>query len=77
MGDFNLNLLNYEDHLPTDQFVNTFYSYDFRPLITKPTRINPQAASLIDNILTNSDLDITAGLLNYIRISLITILFSS
>ena len=63
MGDFNLNLLNYEDHLPTDQFVNTLYSYGFRPLITKPTRINPHTASLIDNILTNSDLDITAGLL--------------
>ena len=63
MGDFNLNLLNCEDHLPKDQFVNTFYSYGFRPLITKPTRIYLHTVPLIDNILTNSDLDITAGLL--------------
>ena len=63
MGDFNLNLLNCEGHQPTDLFVNTFYSYGFLPLITKPTRITPHTATLIDNILTNSDLDITAGLL--------------
>ena len=63
MGDFNLNLLNCEDQAPTDQFVNTFYSYGFHPLITKPTRITPHTASMIDNILTNSDLAITAGLL--------------
>ena len=63
MDDFNLNLLNCEGHQPTDMFANTFYSYGFLPLITKPTRITPHTATLIDNILTNSDLDITAGLL--------------
>ena len=63
MGDFNLNLLNCADHQPTDDFVNTVFSYGFRPLITKPTRITPNTATLIDNILTNSDLDTKAGIL--------------
>ena len=69
MGDFNLNLLNCADHQPTDGFVNTFFSYGFRPLITKPTRITPHTATLIDNILTNALASkISAGIL-YLHIS--------
>ena len=63
MGDFNLNLLNWTDHRPTDDFVNAVFAYGFRPLVTKPTRITPHTATLIDNILTNSDLDTSAGIL--------------
>ena len=29
MGDFNINLLNFETHLPTDDFINTLGSYFF------------------------------------------------
>ena len=63
MGDFNLNLLNCSDHQPTDDFVNTFLAYGHRPLIDKPTRITPHSATLIDNIFTNNDQDITAGIM--------------
>ena len=48
MGDFNLNLLSCDCHQPPDDFVNTFVSYGFRPLINKPTRITPHSATLID-----------------------------
>ena len=63
MGDFNLNLLNSCDHLPTDDFLNTFYAYGFRPLIDKPTRITTHTPTLIDNILTNNTCEISSGIL--------------
>ena len=52
-GDFNVNLLNYDCHNDTDQFINTMYSYYFLPLITRPTRFTSTSATLIDNIMTN------------------------
>ena len=58
-----LNLLDFADHPPTDDFFNAALGCGFHPLITKPTRITPHSATLIDNILTNSILDTTAGIL--------------
>ena len=56
MGDFNINLLNYEKHKPTGSFLKAMYNYShsFVPLITKPTRITTHTATLIDNIFTNN-----------------------
>ena len=50
MGDFNINLLNFETHLPTDDFMNTLGSYFFLPQILQPTRVTDYSATLIDNI---------------------------
>lgn len=54
MGDFNLDLLRDERHLPTLNFINTMISYSFLPLINKPTRITSNTATLIDNIFCNN-----------------------
>ena len=54
MGDFNINLLNYDSHSETEDFVNTLGSYAFHPQILKPTRITYHSATLIDNIFFNS-----------------------
>jgi hypothetical protein len=54
LGDFNINLLNYENHPLTDDFINTLNSYFFEPHILKPTRIINYSATLIDNIFFNS-----------------------
>ena len=56
MGDFNINLLNTDNHLLTEDFIETMYSHSFCPLINKPTRINSNKATVtvIDNIFTNS-----------------------
>ena len=43
MGDFNINILNSENHDLTGQFVDTFLL-----LITRPTRITATSATLID-----------------------------
>ena len=54
IGEFNLNLLNAESHHLTSEFLETLYSYSFMPFINKPTRVQKNTASLIDNILSNS-----------------------
>ena len=55
MGDFNINLLNFEDCQLTEEFINTIVSYDFLPNILQPTRITNHTATLIDNIFFNSN----------------------
>ena len=39
MGDFNLNLLNYESHPETNDFLNTMSANFLFPYILQPTRI--------------------------------------
>ena len=54
MGDFNLDLLKYNSHSETDNFLNTMLSNCFQPHIIQPTRITDHSATLIDNIYLNS-----------------------
>ena len=51
-GDFNVDLLQCENHAVTSNFIDQIYSYGLHPLITRPTRITKQSATLIDNIFT-------------------------
>ena len=53
-GDYNLDLLKMDSHLPTRIFYNTLTSYHLLPTILRPTRITPDTATLIDNIYTNA-----------------------
>ena len=53
LGDYNINLLNAENHPPTQEFVDTMFSHSLFPCITKPTRVNSKTATLIDNIFSN------------------------
>ena len=54
MGDYNINLLNYESHDQTATFIDMLYSYAFVPLINRPTRVTSSSATLIDDIFTNN-----------------------
>ena len=54
MGDFNIDLIQFDTHPETEEFVNTLESYSFHPHILKPTRITDHSATLIDNIFFNS-----------------------
>ena len=54
MGDYNINLLNYENHQLTAEFVDQLHSNSFVSLVNKPTRVKKHSATLIDNIFTNS-----------------------
>ena len=52
-SDFNVNLLNFDTHNLTGSFINNLISKSFFPLITLPTRIKHQSATLIDHIWSN------------------------
>ena len=53
MGDFNLDLLRYNDNVPTQEIIDRLFSYSFYPIISNPTCITSHTATLIDNIFTN------------------------
>ena len=49
-SDFNINMLNFESHNLTNSYINSLISKSFIPIITLPTRIKNQSATLIDHI---------------------------
>ena len=53
-GDYNLDLLKHDSHIPTNSFIDLNFAQSFIPLISKPTRVTKDTASLIDNIFTNT-----------------------
>ena len=53
LSDFNVNMLNFETHGLTNDYINMLISKSFLPLITLPTRIKNQSATLIDHIWSN------------------------
>ena len=62
LGDFNVNLLNYNEHNMTNDFLDSLASNSFIPLILQPTRITNHSNTLIDNIFSNAiDPDIISG----------------
>ena len=62
LGDFNVNLLNYNEHNQTNEFLDSLASNSFIPLILQPTRITSHSNTLIDNIILNFiDPDIRSG----------------
>ena len=57
MGDMNIDLLKFETHTKTDDYLDNLFTHGFIPLITKPTRVTTHSATLIDHMYTN---DITS-----------------
>ena len=49
-GDFNVDLLKADSHLPTASFLEHLFSHSLFPSINKPTRISVTSATIIDNI---------------------------
>ena len=56
LGDFNINLLNSDKHVPTQEFLDVMYTYSLFPYISKPSRVTTRSATLIDNIFCNNSL---------------------
>jgi len=54
MGNFNLDLLHYNHHVPIHEFIDSLFSHALFPLISNPTRLTSYSATLIDNIFTNN-----------------------
>ena len=61
LGDFSVNLLNYNDNNQTNEFLDSLASNSFIPFILQPTRISSYSNILIDNIFSSViDPDITS-----------------
>jgi len=57
MGDFNINLMNYQSKNLTGDVLVTIYSNLLCPLINRPTRITLHTATLIDILANDIDSD--------------------
>ena len=53
MGDFNINLLSYDRHTDTYDFINSMVSPYLLPYILHPTRVTDHSTTVIDNIFSN------------------------
>ena len=56
MGDFNINLITYNDDKNTGNFLDTMFSQSFLPYITTPTRItrNTKTSKPLSNIISGN-----------------------
>ena len=64
-GDFNLNVLDFENNKKVENFINLMFRYGMIPTINKPTRVTANTATAIDHIITNViiDTDFKTGIL--------------
>ena len=62
MGDFNINLLRFDNCKYAQNFILSLQSFNLTPTIDKPTRVHHNSYSLIDNIfVSNLEDTITSG----------------
>ena len=62
LGDFNVNLLNFNSHTPTTNYINFLFSKQFLPYIIHPSQVSDNSSTLIDNIFSNiSDNETVSG----------------
>ena len=53
LGDFNIDLLSFNDHQLTNEFLHSLASNSFIPYILQPNRLTTHSKTLIDNIFSN------------------------
>ena len=53
-GDFNINVLDFEQNRKVQNFVNLMFHFGLVPTINKPTRVTNKTISAIDHIIKNS-----------------------
>ena len=54
MGDFNIDLLQYESNTFSNDFINLLTSHSLLPSILQPTRVTDHSSTIIDNIFSNA-----------------------
>ena len=53
LGNFNIDLICYNEHKPTNEFIDSFASNSYKPYIIQPSRHTNHPRTLIDNIFSN------------------------
>ena len=54
MGDFNIDLLKYDVHGDSSDFLDAIYANFLLPYISAPSRVTPHSKTLIGNIFSNT-----------------------
>ena len=57
IGDFNMNLLDFDKNKRVQSFVNLMFRFGMIPTINKPTRVTRHTATAIDHVFTNTIMD--------------------
>ena len=57
IGDFNINLLDFDKNKRVQSFVNLMFRFGMIPTINKPTRVTRYTATAIDHAFTNTIMD--------------------
>lgn len=65
LGDFNIDLLKFQTHSKTNDFIDSMFARGYMPLITKPTRITEHSATLIDHTYVSytRNFDFSSGII--------------
>ncbi len=58
MGDLNIDLLRFQTHRKTNEYLDSIFAHGLLPVITKPTRVCSTSATLLDHMYTS---DITSS----------------
>ena len=53
MGDFNINILQYDSNKDSQEFLDKMHSNFLLPYIFSPSRVTSRSQTLIDNIFSN------------------------
>ena len=53
MGDFNVNILQYDNNKDSLEFLDKTYSNFLLPYISSTSRVTPRSQTLVDNIFSN------------------------
>ena len=53
LGDFNVDLMHYNEHKPTNEFLDSLASNSYLPYIIQPSQHTSHSRTLIDNIFSN------------------------
>ena len=56
LGDINIDILKFQNHHKSNEYLYNTFASGFIPLITRPTRVTPYSATLIDHVYTNKRL---------------------
>ena len=52
LGDFNVDLMHYNEHKPTNEFLDSLASNSYLPYIIQPSRHTSHSRTLVDNIFS-------------------------
>ena len=53
LGDFNIDLMHYNEHKPTNEFLDSLASNSYLPYTIQPSQHTSHSITLIDNIFSN------------------------